>query len=206
MSTAHVTMNPHRCMACWKCVDKCPKNVIGRAGFLWYRHAAFKNSGACIGCKRCIKTCPNGVFSESGSQIPSFRENIKTLGFRVQRWLALFFAATAVSGLALHVAGHGSGVKVWHSWLIIHVIMSLLFVAGITIHIRPRLAWYRNLCRKGIGRKNIVTFFLSFICLTLVVSGLVLLSVEGANTPVGLWHYKAGLLLVFFSCLHIMRV
>ncbi len=206
ISTAHVTMNPHRCVACWKCVDKCPKNVIRRAGFLWHKHAVFKNSGACIGCKRCIRTCPNGVFSESDSQFPSSRKDIKTLGFRVQRWLPLFFAATAVSGFALHVTGYGSDVEVWHDWLIIHVIMSMLFAAGVVFHIQPRLAWYRTLCRKGINRKNIVTFFISFISLTVVVSGLVLLAVEGADTPVGLWHYKAGLLLILFSCLHIFRL
>ncbi|MDE7378728.1 MAG: 4Fe-4S binding protein [Paraprevotella sp.] len=204
MSTAHVAIDPHRCVACWKCVDKCPKKVIGRVGFLWHRHVSFKDARACIGCKRCIRTCPNGVFSELSGQSRSSRE--KTFGFRVQRWLPAVFVASAASGLALHIAGHGAGVEAWHCWVAIHILASALFVAGVAFHIRSRLVWYKNLCRKGIGRKNFVTFFLSFVCLAVVVSGLVLLAVEGANTPAGLWHYKAGLLLVLFSCLHIFRV
>ena len=55
-------MNPRRCMACWKCVEKCPKKVIGKTGFLGHRHVIFENADACIGCNKCIKTCLQGVF------------------------------------------------------------------------------------------------------------------------------------------------
>ena len=55
-------MNPHLCMACWECVEKCPKQVIGKTGFFLHKHVVFENADACIGCLKCIKTCPNGVF------------------------------------------------------------------------------------------------------------------------------------------------
>ncbi len=64
LSTAHIVMNPHRCVACWACMDKCPKKLIGKVGFLGHKHVVFKDADVCIGCKLCIKTCPNGVFSE----------------------------------------------------------------------------------------------------------------------------------------------
>lgn len=56
-------MTPHLCMACWECVEKCPKQVIGKTGFFLHKHVMFENADACIGCGKCIKTCPNGVFS-----------------------------------------------------------------------------------------------------------------------------------------------
>ena len=62
--TGQVWANTHNCKACWACVDACPKQVIGKTGFLWHKHIIFKEPENCIGCKKCIKTCPYGVFSE----------------------------------------------------------------------------------------------------------------------------------------------
>lgn len=62
LTTDYVTMNPRRCVACWECVEKCPKKVIGKVGFLWHKHVVFRDADACIGCGKCIKTCPQGVF------------------------------------------------------------------------------------------------------------------------------------------------
>jgi ferredoxin len=62
--TAHVWTNIRNCVACWKCIDACPKQVIGKVGFLWHKHIVLKNPENCIGCKKCIQICPKGVFSE----------------------------------------------------------------------------------------------------------------------------------------------
>lgn len=62
IATKYVVMNPRQCVACWKCVGKCPKHVIGKVCFLWHKHAVFKDADACIGCNKCVKTCPHGVF------------------------------------------------------------------------------------------------------------------------------------------------
>lgn len=62
IATKYVAMNPRRCVACWECVEKCPKHVIGKVCFLWHKHAVFKDADACIGCNKCVKTCPHGVF------------------------------------------------------------------------------------------------------------------------------------------------
>jgi ferredoxin len=63
--TGHVWANTRNCQACWECVDGCPKQVIGKVGFLWHKHIVFKNSENCSGCQKCLQTCPHGVFSET---------------------------------------------------------------------------------------------------------------------------------------------
>jgi 2-oxoglutarate ferredoxin oxidoreductase subunit delta len=62
--TPYVWANHSKCVACWKCVDACPKQAIGKINFLWHRHIVIKNAENCIGCKNCIRICPQGVFSE----------------------------------------------------------------------------------------------------------------------------------------------
>jgi NAD-dependent dihydropyrimidine dehydrogenase PreA subunit len=64
IKTEYVWVNPQNCIVCWKCIDACPKQVLGKAGFLWHRHVVVKNAGDCMGCKGCIEACPNGVFTE----------------------------------------------------------------------------------------------------------------------------------------------
>jgi NAD-dependent dihydropyrimidine dehydrogenase PreA subunit len=62
--TSHIWANPRNCVACWKCIDTCPEQVIGKVSFLWHKHVIIKNSADCIGCKKCIQVCSSGVFSE----------------------------------------------------------------------------------------------------------------------------------------------
>jgi len=63
--TGHVWANTQKCEACWDCINACPKQVIGKVGFLWHKHIVFKNSENCTGCKKCVQVCPHGVFSET---------------------------------------------------------------------------------------------------------------------------------------------
>jgi ferredoxin len=67
--TPYVWVNHRQCVACWKCADSCPKQVIGKINFLWHRHIVIKNAENCIGCKNCIRICPQGVFSEDAPDI-----------------------------------------------------------------------------------------------------------------------------------------
>lgn len=69
INTEHIWANHLECTACWKCVKTCPKQVIGKVGFLWHKHIIIKNAENCIGCKKCIEVCPHGVFSEEIPEI-----------------------------------------------------------------------------------------------------------------------------------------
>ena len=81
IKTAHIWANNRNCVACWKCIDSCPKQVIGKVSFLWHKHIVIKNSENCIGCKKCIQVCPNKVFSET---IPDLLKNIlEKKGFKI---------------------------------------------------------------------------------------------------------------------------
>jgi len=64
-STGYMRINTHNCEACWKCIDVCPKQVIGKIVVLWHKHIKIINAENCINCKKCIQTCPHGVFNET---------------------------------------------------------------------------------------------------------------------------------------------
>lgn len=66
--TKFISINPRKCIACWDCVEACPKQVIRKVQFLWHKHIVLKNTDACIGCKKCINICKHQVFYDSKKQ------------------------------------------------------------------------------------------------------------------------------------------
>lgn len=120
--------------------------------------------------------------------------------------LPLAFVASAVSGIGLHIAGHGTSHEVWHNWAVAHVLLSLLWLISVACHIKRHRHWYKSIVSKDIGKKSPMTLVLSAAFLIVTVTGIVLMAcVDGANSAVGLWHYKIGLLLIVFSLIHIIR-
>ena len=72
-------------------------------------------------------------------------------------------------------------------------------------HIKTHWAWYTSLFRNGLGRKSHVTVIVSILFMLVALTGCVLLGVEGANSGIGLWHYRIGLLSVALFGGHIQR-
>ncbi|HQA07389.1 MAG TPA: 4Fe-4S binding protein [Syntrophomonadaceae bacterium] len=62
--TKYIAINPLYCMACWECIEECPKKVIGKSGIIVHKHAHIVKTGECIGCKKCIKACPHQAIIE----------------------------------------------------------------------------------------------------------------------------------------------
>lgn len=58
LKTDYIVANPRACIACWKCVETCSKQVLGKVSFLWHKHVVISYPDDCIGCKKCIKVCP----------------------------------------------------------------------------------------------------------------------------------------------------
>ena len=137
--TNYVAMNPSHCVACWKCVEQCPKNAIGKIEVLWHKHVVFRNPDACIGCKKCIKTCPQGVFfvPDANYKVPNLWQRVKSK-ISVETLLPLLLLATIVTGIKLHVAGHIAGQAVWHGWLVAHVVSTIIFTVFTIWHIAKR--------------------------------------------------------------------
>ncbi|MBR1881831.1 MAG: ferredoxin family protein [Muribaculaceae bacterium] len=61
--TDKIAFDPHKCEACWQCVENCPKQVFGKVKFLWHKHARIDNPNACIGCKKCVRVCEHGAIT-----------------------------------------------------------------------------------------------------------------------------------------------
>ncbi len=62
MSTPYIYANVRECTACWRCINACPGQLIGKVGFLWHRHIVIRAGEDCTGCQKCVKACPRGVF------------------------------------------------------------------------------------------------------------------------------------------------
>lgn len=94
----------------------------------------------------------------------------------------------------------------WHNWAVAHVLSSLLWLVSGLFHIKRHWHWYRSITSKGIGRKSRITLALSAAFLVVTVTGIILIAyVDGANSAIGLWHYKFGLLLIVFSLVHCIK-
>ena len=119
--------------------------------------------------------------------------------------LIVVFIVSAISGFGLHVVGHGSSHEIWHNWAVFHVLSSVLFLVAIIFHVTTHWGWYKGIIKNGIGRKSKVTAVLSIVFLLLSVTGIILLSVSGANSPLGLWHYKIGIITTVIALGHIIR-
>ena len=121
------------------------------------------------------------------------------------RLLPLAFAASAVTGIGLHLAGHGSSHEAWHNWAAGHILTSLLWLIAVVRHLRRHRGWYKSLTAKGPGRKSRTTLALTAAFAAATATGIVLLAwVDGAGSGVGQWHYRLGLLLAALSLGHIV--
>lgn len=119
--------------------------------------------------------------------------------------LIVVFIVSAISGFGLHVAGHGSSHEIWHNWAVFHVWGSILFLIVVIFHVATHLEWYKGIIKKGIGSKSKVTAILSVIFLLLSVTGLALLGINGANSLLGLWHYKIGVITIVIALGHVIK-
>ena len=70
-TTSHVTLQTNRCIACYKCVEACPKGVLDKMNILFHKHAHVKQPDSCIGCLKCVKTCENKAIVARGEKVTS---------------------------------------------------------------------------------------------------------------------------------------
>ncbi len=124
----------------------------------------------------------------------------------VINWILIVaFIMSAISGFGLHVAGHGNSHEAWHNCAVFHVLSSVLFLVATIFHVTTHWGWYKGIIKNGISRKSKITAILPIIFLLLSVTGIVLLGVNGANSPLGLWHYKIGIITTTIAIGHIIK-
>ena len=61
--TDYIQLNTSKCTACFKCIEACSKNVIGKINILIHKHAIIRNGEECVGCGKCLKVCNAGAIS-----------------------------------------------------------------------------------------------------------------------------------------------
>lgn len=115
------------------------------------------------------------------------------------------FVPTVCSGIGLHLAGHGTDHEAWHNWAAGHIAAGLLFLVATVWHIMSHWGWYKGILKRGAGRKSKITMALSVVFAVVVATGIVLLGVHGANTPLGLCHYKVGIGMSLLAVWHILK-
>ncbi len=130
----------------------------------------------------------------------------KKIIFLTDMALIPVFALTAYTGIELHVAGHGTDHQVWHDMAVFHSIAGFSFLILAAIHVKYHWAWYKALKSKGLKNKSKIVAALSALFIIVAASGILLaFFIDGANTHVGLWHYKAGLVTGVLASLHIFK-
>lgn len=133
-----------------------------------------------------------------------FQEFMKKL-FIIDWTLVLCILLTAVTGVGMHVAGHGTGHVDWEIWAWSHSLSGMLFTGFAVWHVKMHLGWYKSLLRNKSAKNRHVTLALSVIALIAAATGLVMFAVSGANTGIGNWHYRIGILLSAFALGHILK-
>lgn len=121
-------------------------------------------------------------------------------------WSLVFvFVLSAFSGIGLHISGHGISHELWHNWAVFHVLTSfLLFVLSI-FHIVTHWRWYKGIIKNGLGKKSKITVVLSVVFFLVSVTGIILLGVDGANSYIGLLHYKIGIVTIVLCIGHLLK-
>lgn len=119
--------------------------------------------------------------------------------------LSLLFLLSLYSGIELHVAGHGNDHAMWHKLALLHSTASILFMTTAIIHVKSHWGWYKSLKKLGGKGKRKVVLLLSVVFATVAITGLSLLFVYGANSSIGLFHYKIGIAFGILAILHILK-
>lgn len=121
-------------------------------------------------------------------------------------WILIpLFLLTACTGIKLHIVGHGNNHELWHNWAIFHVSSSFLFLITIIFHITTHWGWYKGAIKNGLGKKSKITVVLSVVFFLVSITGISLLGVDGANSHIGLLHYKIGIVAIVLCIGHLLK-
>ena len=119
-------------------------------------------------------------------------------------WISLvLFVLSLVTGVMIHIAGHGFSHEVWHNLSVAHVIINAMFLVTYITHIVRHLKWYKLLFKKN-KKLSKITILLSIFSLATVLTGIfLLLFADGQGTHLGLVHYMIGIAFGVFCIWHV---
>ena len=106
----------------------------------------------------------------------------------------------------MHISGTRCTHEVWHNWAVAHTLSSIGFLISGIMHIQSHWAWYKGWFSKGLGNKSRVTALLSIIFVAISITGILLIAViDGANSGLGLWHYRLGIAMTIIGLGHFIK-
>ena len=124
----------------------------------------------------------------------------------VTDWILIIaFMLSTLSGIGLHIVGYGNNHELWHNWAVSHVLTSFLFFITVISHLSTHWGWYKGIIKNGLGKKSKITVVLSVVFFLVSVTGIILLGVDGANSYIGLLHYKIGIVTIVLCIGHLLK-
>ena len=72
--TGYIKLNTRLCRACWKCVEACPRGVIGKINLPFHKHAHVDKPDDCKGCLKCVKACPQQAITACRTKNTAVKE------------------------------------------------------------------------------------------------------------------------------------
>lgn len=112
---------------------------------------------------------------------------------------------TAVTGFGFHIAGHDNNHQIWELCAFVHILISAIFVYLVIQHLYTHKAWTKGLRDETLRKKRQITILLAVLAFAVTATGIMLLGIMGANTHVGLLHYKLGIVFTLLLIGHSVR-
>lgn len=125
--------------------------------------------------------------------------------FAVDWSLLLCFLLTVITGFGMHMAGHGTSHAWWEIWAWMHSLTGVSFVGFAVWHAKMHTGWYKALFKGKPSKKRHVTVALTVIAFMAAMTGVVMFAIAGANSDIGMWHYRIGILLSVLAIGHILK-
>lgn len=85
------------------------------------------------------------------------------------------------------------------------MLSGFLFLVAVIFHITTHWGWYKGIMKNGLGKKSKIIVVLSVVFLLVSVTGIILLGVNGANSVIGLLHYKIGIATIVLCVVHLLK-
>lgn len=222
--TDYILLDTKKCEACWKCMEVCPNNVIGRVNLPWHKHALITMRDNCTGCSKCITNCEFNAITkgttnndkEKTVKKNSYRRIIINTGAFFTGFLAVF--SGFLIQFSYHIGHHGT-IDVnkmvlnvnYSGWTAIHKISILLLSVFMIFHIAQHWNWYKTIIKKNLITKNKQVFVLTTIFALVAITGyipwIIDLTLNDQTTRKIFMeiHDKLTIILLIFLILHIAK-
>ena len=109
--SSHIQLDTRKCKACWKCLEVCQNEVIGKVDLPWHKHALIIHPDNCTGCLKCSKSCQYHAISgfDKAKQEPERQDKRIFDGFIINNLLLIAGVVMIFSGLVMQLGFHAGG-------------------------------------------------------------------------------------------------